>query len=262
MKKLLSILFVIGLSVSCLAQDSRKQKKNKKEERKQRINAMIRQEEEGVIAYKKHTVYGLKITTDGYGGVFEIGRAQSVKKALLFQLDITERKHAKEEKQSNPFAPTAPIIYGKQNFFYPVKLGVQQQILLGNKGNKNGVSVTANFGGGICIGLLRPYELEVDKNGQRTFVSYDSPDSMLFVNGPYYGGPNFGTGWNKLKVTPGIYAKPSVRFDYGRYNELVSAIEVGMTAEFYSKKIPQLIHTNQKQFFFSGYVALLFGKRK
>ena len=44
-----------------------------------------------------------------------------------------------------------PFIYGKENFFYPVKLGVQQQILLGNKSNKNGVSVTANYGGGIVI---------------------------------------------------------------------------------------------------------------
>ena len=104
--------------------------------------------------------------------------------------------------------------------------------------------------------------LEVDKAGERVFVQYDSPDSLLFVNGPYYGGPNFGTGWSKLKVTPGAYVKPSFRFDYGRYNEVVSAIETGLCAEFYSKKIPQMIYTKQKQFFFSAYIAVLFGRRK
>jgi hypothetical protein len=104
--------------------------------------------------------------------------------------------------------------------------------------------------------------MEVDKSGQRVFIQYDSPDSLLFVNGPFYGGPSFGTGWNKLKITPGVYVKPSVRFDYGRFNDMVSAIEVGMNAEFYSKKIPQMIRTKQKNFFFSGYVALVFGRRK
>lgn len=262
MKKILIGTIALLFCATALAQPANEKKKNRKEEKRQRINALIRQEEEGVIAYKKHSVFGLKLTTDGYGGSFEIGRGRSIRKSILFQLDITERKHPKEEKQSNPFAPTAPIIYGKQNFFYPVKLGVQQQILLGNKGNKNGVSITANFGGGLSIGLLRPYMVEVDKSGQRIFVQYDSPDSLLFINGPFYGGPNFGTGWNKLKITPGVYVKPSVRFDYGRFNELVSALEVGMTGEFYGKKIPQMIRTKQKNFFFSGYVSLIFGRRK
>ncbi len=257
---LTSIIFCITAAVS--AQDNQPQKQSRREERKQKINALAKQEEEGVIAFKKHLIFGGKLSSDGYGIFLEIGRGKSVTKSTLFQLEISERKHPKEEKQSNPFVPTAPIIYGKQNFFYPIKLGVQQQFLLGNKSNKNGVSVTANIGGGVSIGILRPYQLEVDKDGERTFVQYDSPDSSLFLSGPYYGGPNFGTGWKNLKVTPGIYAKPSFRFDYGRYNELVSALEVGVIGEFYSKKIPQMVFNKQQQFFFSAYVAVMFGQRK
>ncbi|HEV8082758.1 MAG TPA: hypothetical protein VGP55_06140, partial [Chitinophagaceae bacterium] len=155
-----------------------------------------------------------------------------------------------------------PFIYGKQNFFYPVKLGVQQQVLLGNKSNKNGVSITANYGGGLSLGLLRPYYLQVQKGNDLIYVKYDSPDSSLFLNGPIYGGPTFGKGWSDLTVTPGLYAKTSLRFDYGAYNEIVSAIEVGLTGEYYSKKIPILLGNTQRKFFFSGFVAILFGKRK
>lgn len=262
MKKILFLLAAFSFSFSAMAQEKPNAKKAKKEEKRKRIDALIKQEEEGVIAYKKQTVYGFKLTSDGYGAFLEIGRGKSVKKAMLFQLEIAERKHQKEEKQTNPAAPTAPLIYGKVNYFYPVKLGVQQQILLGNKSNKNGVSVSGNLGGGLAIGILRPYEVEVDKAGQRTFVRYQSADSSLFINGPYYGGPNFGTGWNHLKITPGIYIKPAIRFDYGKLNELVSALEVGVNAEFYAKKIPQMLYNKQKQFFFSAYVAILFGKRK
>jgi hypothetical protein len=243
------------------AQESKKQ--SKKELRRQRINAIIKQEEEGVIKYKKHTVFGIKLTSDGYGGFFEIGRAQSVKRGLLFQLDITERKHPKEDKQQL-YSNTSPEIYGKINFFYPVKLGLQQQFLLGNKSNKNGVSITGNVGGGIIVGLLRPYMIQVEKSGQLVYVQYNSADSTDFFLNPstHVGGPGFGTGWKYLSVTPGFYLKPALRFDYGKYNEMVSAIEVGLTGEYYTKKIPQLVHNKQKQFFFSAYVSIMFGRRK
>jgi len=264
MKKLLIVLVAIALSPVVMAQGNKSPKQTRKEEKRKRIDALVKQEEEGVIAYKKQTVYGIKLISDGYGFFFEMGRAKSVKKSMLYQFEFAERKHNKEEKQ-NSLTFSAPYIYGKLNFFYPVKLGVQQQILLGNKSNKNGVSVTGNLGGGLLVGLLRPYEVEVDKNGQRTFVSYDSPDSLLFKNAyndPSATGPGFGTGWKHLKVTPGIYVKPALRFDYGKLNELVSALEVGVMAEFYSKKIPQMLYLKQKQLFYSAYVTLLFGRRK
>lgn len=263
MKRIVLLTALISLSVAVFAQETKKNpRKSRKEEKRAKINAMIRMEEEGVIAYKKHFLFGAKLITDGYGIFFEKGYAKSVRRATLYQLEISERKHQKEVKQNNPLASTAPLIYGKLNYFYPVKLGVQLQYLLGNKSNKNGVAITGNIGGGIALGLLRAYEVEVDKAGQRTFVRYDSPDSLLFVNGPYYGGPTLGKGWNHMKVTPGVYIKPALRFDYGRYNDLVSALEVGVTAEFYAKKVPQMLYNKQKQFFFTAFVCLEFGKRK
>ena len=57
MHKILFFCFAISISLSVAAQ---KTKKDKKEERRQRINALIKQEEEGVIAYRKHNVFGIK----------------------------------------------------------------------------------------------------------------------------------------------------------------------------------------------------------
>jgi hypothetical protein len=246
-----------------MAQDSINVRKQKKEEKKQRINAIAKQEEEGVIVYKKHMAGGIKLTNDGSGLFGEIARARSVEKALLFQIEITERKDIKEEKLQNDYSPTAPVIYGKINYFYPVKLGVQVQKLLGNKGNKNGVSLSFNYGGGISLGLLRPYLVEVDKgNGTYEFVGYNSPDSNYFLNGPIVGGPTFSEGWGKMKITPGLYAKTGLRFDYGKYNEMINGLEIGATAELYSKKIPQMIVVKQYQYFLGAYVTLVFGRRK
>lgn len=262
MKKIFFSLLIFTFSAQLFAQERTKTaKEQKKELRKERITAIARQEEEGVITYSKHFVGGIKLTTDGYGGFIEIGRAQSVKKSLLFQLDISERKHPKEEKQFSQSSNAGPFIYGKINFFYPVKLGVQQQFLLGNKGNKNGVSISGNVGGGISLGLLRPYLLGYDSSGTQIFKGL-ADDSTRFLTKDPISGPNFGTGFNKLKVTPGAYAKAGLRFDYGKYNEMINALEVGVVAEIYSKAIPQMAFTKHEKFFFSAYVAIIFGKRK
>lgn len=267
MRKVLFFCIAITLGLSVSAQ---KEKKDRKEERKQRINALIKQEEEGVIAYRKHNVFGIKLTNDGYGFFYEHGRAQSIKKALLFQIDFAERKDPKEKKQANIFAPASPFIYGKINYFYPLKLGVQQQILLGNKSNKNGVAVTGNFGGGLTLGLLRPYYLEVNDTsagGGRRAIKYDSPDSTIFMDALklqdlQVSSAGFSKGWGEMNLKPGVYAKAALRFDYGSYNEVVSALETGITGEYYFSKIPQLLYSKQKNFFLNVYVALVFGRRR
>lgn len=260
MKKIMFSFLAIIVASSSIAQEDRRV--NKKEERRQRISAITRQEEEGVIKYRKHFAFGGKLTSDGYGAFVEIGRAQSINRGLLYQLEITEKKHPKEEKQQIEFTQSVPLSYGKINFLYPIKLGVQQQIVLGNKGNKNGVSVTANVGGGLIMGILRPYLIDVDNNGTRGYISYED-DSTAFLNSAgYIRGPSFGTGWNRSKIRPGLYVKPAIRFDYGKYNEVVNAIEVGITTEFYAKPVEQLVFQKNERLFFSGFVAIIFGRRK
>ena len=258
MRKNILLVSILFISMHVSAQQTRQQKKA---EKKARINNMIKEEEEGVIAYRKSFLFGAKLTSNGYGGFLEMGRANSVKKAILYQLEITELKDPKEYKQNNIDFNTTPFIYGKENFVYPVKLGVQQQILFGNKSNKNGISITGNYGGGLDMALLRPYYLQVQKNSDYIYVKYNSPDSAYFLGAPV-SGPTFGKGWNELSVTPGLYAKTSLRFDYGAFNEVISAIEVGIVGEYFTKKIPIMVQNSPKSFFFSAYFSLLFGKRK
>jgi hypothetical protein len=259
MRKLIILFGISFLAGSISAQETNEQRQ---EERQAHINELSKEEEEGVITYKKSFDFGLKLLNDGYGFYFDLGRAKNVKIATLYQLEISERKAIKEEKETSPFINSNPFIFGKENFIYPVRLGVQQQRLLGNKANKNGVNITANYGGGISLSVIRPYYVQVIKNNELVYVKYDSADSSYFLSGQIISGPTFGKGWNDLSVTPGLYAKTAVRFDYGRFNQIISAIEIGACADYYTKEVPILIQNPAKQFFFSGYVSVLFGKRK
>jgi hypothetical protein len=125
------------------------------------------------------------------------------------------------------------------------------------------VAVTGNYQGGISLGLLRPYYLEVDDGNGNRQIKYSAQDSSEFLDPTIIqGSAGLGKGWSEIKFKPGIYAKGALRFDWGHYNELVSGIEIGLSVEAYSQKIPILILAKQRQVFFQGHLALVFGRRK
>lgn len=241
----------------------REARKEKKQERQERINNLIRQDEEGEIIYNKQGAFMLKLLTDGYAIGYEFGKFQSDRKSLLFQFELAEKKH-KKEKREGYFDPEQVrvnyLVYGKTNTFYQVKMGIARQQVIGGKGNKNGVSVSGIYGAGLIIGLVKPYMLDVEDQFGNTFESkypeiQDSGYAVIKAKG-------ISGGWSKLKVRPGLYVKTGMRFDYGRLNETVAAIEVGLAGEFYSSKISQMLYSKDKQFFFNGYIAILLGRRK
>lgn len=266
MKKLSLTVLLATVIFGSFAQDSTGKKKNtRKDIRRQKVNNLIRQAEEGVLVYKKQFVMGVQLRTNGYGGFLEMGRMKTNRKTNIYRLDITEIKNQKEEKSPNGSIIFGnPYIYGKLNNFYQATFGFGQQYILGQKGNKNGVAVTAVYSGGLALGLLRPYYLEVinPNGGENIIIKYNSKDSALFLGPTIIGGAGFSKGWNELKIKPGGFVKAALRFDYGRFNEVVSGIEAGVSAEFYGSKIPILYAQKEKQFFFQGYIALLFGRRK
>jgi len=267
-KKLsISLLFISFVFVS-FAQDSTGGKKtpknDKKEARRQKVNELIKQAEEGVLIYRKQNLFGLQFRTNGYGAFYEMGKMKTNRKTMIYRVDFTEIKHQKEDKQPNDgFIFGNPFVYGKVNYFYQLTLGIGQQYILGQKGNKNGVAVSAVYNGGLALGLLRPYYIVVqDAGGVNSTIKYSKADSARFLGLDIVGGAGFGKGWNEIKIKPGAFAKAALRFDYGRFNEVVSGIEVGISAEFYASKIPIMVDQKEKQFFFQGYIAVLFGRRK
>jgi len=263
MKKSLILLFCIMMIQTSFAQDASSIKLSRKEIKKQQIDSLLKSDEEGIIKSKRHFLAGFKFISDGYGGFIEYGVTKSSRKSSLFQLEIAERKHLKEEKYKTDLDISTPFVFGKLNYFYPIKIGYQQQILLGNKGNKNGVNITANFGGGLSLALLKPYYVQFEKiDGEVSLVKFSDPNINYFLDSAYLiGAPSFSQGWNQLNWIPGLYVKPSLRFDYGRFNETISALEIGLNAEYYTKKIPQLLNFKQ-EYFLGAYVSVLFGRRK
>ncbi|MBL7743714.1 MAG: hypothetical protein JNN00_09610 [Chitinophagaceae bacterium] len=266
-KKLSLIAVVLFFAMSLSAQDSTSSvmsKKDKKEARRQKINELMRQAEEGVLVYSKQSIFGVQLRTNGYGFFYELGKMKTNRKTNIYRIDFAESKNHKEEKLLGSSFFGNSFIYGKINYFYPVTLGVGQQYILGQKGNKNGVAVSAVYNGGVSLGLLRPYYINADDplTGENKTIKYTVEDSAIFVGPTITGGAGFGKGWSEIKVKPGLFAKGAMRFDYGRFNESVSALEIGVSAEYYFSKIPIMLFQKDKNLFIQAYIAILFGRRK
>jgi len=278
-KKLFFLIFLSTAAVYTFAQTTTTQTKTstkdqKKQERKERINKQIKLEEEGALVYSKQSAFAFKLNTDGWGAFYEHGKYKTITNTGLWWLEMGEHKSPKEEKVTtgqnigNGFILLGnPYIYGKRNNFYFLKAGIGSQKLIGGKGNKNGVAVSAIYGGGIIAGYLKPYYISVKDSvtGNPTDIKYTDATAVQFLDPDptrVLGASGFTKGFGEGKFVPGAHARLAMRFDYGRYNEFLSALEVGVNAEYYTKKMPIMANNPEKQFFFNGYIAIEFGKRK
>ena len=239
---------------------------NKQNAKRDRMNNLLRMEEEGDLIFNKHNIFGIRLATDGYGINFEKGKFKTPSRTLLFQFELNEKHDPKEHHISATadginFSSVVPY---KLNNFYIFKMAIGQEHLIGGKGNKNGVAVTALYAGGVSIGMLKPYLLDVQNQitGATTRKTYAEMVSDSTQGDYITGASGFLVGWDKLTIKPGVNGKQALRFDYGRLNQTITAIECGLTEEYYFSKVPIVYMVKQHTFFFNAYVQIMFGSRK
>jgi hypothetical protein len=248
-------------------------KQSRQQSKRNRMNNALRMEEEGDLIFNRQNVFGIHLASDGYGISYEKGYFRTPSRTVLWEFELNEKHSPKEHHisaTSDGFDFSSVVPY-KENNLYEFKASIGQQILIGGKGNKNGVAVTALYAGGLTIGMLKPYYLDITNaitgaSNQQTYAQFES-DTV--VGDQITGAAGVLIGWGNLTVKPGLNAKQGMRFDYGRLNQTVAAIEVGLTEEFFSGKMPIMYNppgyvnsSPPKQFFFNAYVAILFGNRK
>jgi hypothetical protein len=278
-KKIL-IIAILSIPLMVAAQDKKaKDRKEKVAERKERVNQLIKQEEEGALIFQKQSTFCINLNSDGFGFSYEHGKYKTITKTNLWWLSLGERKDLKQFRQSNTFTSTGgggvgivffgnSYVYGKQNNFYFLRAGFGQQKTIGGKGNKNGVAVSGIYGGGLTLGMLKPYYVQITDNtapgGGTKDIRYSDSTAKVFLDPTaIIGGSGFGKGISEIKFVPGVSVRAALRFDYGKYNETISALEVGINAEYFSQAMPILVGVNDtKKFFFNGYITVNFGRRK
>ncbi len=266
-----NFLFLSGLalfSFHALAQQSGtpdySNSNSKNAAKQQRINQLMKMDEEGDIIFNHYGVFGVKLATNGYGLFYERGKFITNKKSRTLTFEWNEIKDPKDHKEavSSDGYTYNYVSVGRLNNFYELKASYGQQFLLGGKGNKNGVAVTYLYSGGLSLGMLKQYVMDLQPTAQNPNV-YTSTYPTIFDSAyVVYDTKGLGGGWNHLRFSPGLNAKLAMRFDYGRFNQNITAFETGVTGEYYLQEMPLMAYVPPKHLFFNAYISIMFGKRK
>lgn len=219
---------------------------------------------------------GLKIANDGYGlfltkgwlkGGDNYGTENKDKlfNVRILEFELSERKHPKERRTSiSPGFPSIQsnsYILGKINNFYMAKIGYGNRKLIAGKPEPGTFSLHWVYLGGISAGLLKPYYIKIYGEGDKKYV--DSTDLPEFIDvGNIEGRSSLFKGFNEIKVVPGLYLKTGLHLDFSNKRKTLWAMEVGVNAEAYTKKIEQMVYSEPKSFFVNLYAGFSFGKLK
>jgi hypothetical protein len=228
--------------------------------KKAKMNQMMKMDDEGELVFDHYWALGFKLSTDGYGIFYDHGKYITNRKTRIFDIELNEIKDPKDHKEavSGDGYSYNYVSVGRLNNFYELKASIGQQFLLGSKGNKNGVAVTYLYSGGLSLGMLKQYVLHV-QSLSTTQSTYPTIFDSAFV---VYDALGLGGGWNHLSFSPGLNAKMAMRFDFGRFNQNITAFETGVTGEYYLNEMPLMAYVPPKHLFFSAYISIMFGKRK
>ena len=239
------------------------------------ISAQETQEKSGGLNYRSAWMGSFRLRSNGWMVGAEYNQSRTYKRSLIYQLEIGEYKHPKQKRQSNDpsggvFGADGikPFVYGKQNNLFVMHLSAGQKHLLVEKAKKNGVMLYLQYVGGLTLGLLKPYYVEVcPESGECYFenlqtVRYiEGTDNGFLDLSRIVGGAGFGKGWGELKFKPGLHAKFSFLFDWSKDDQFVKGLEIGTGVDGYFSKVPIMVQDN-KAYFINLYVGITMGKKK
>ena len=182
-------------------------------------------------------------------------------------------KHPKEQKQNA--APSVrrssrPFVYGKQNSLFVLRSGWGLKRYYSEKAKQKGVAIGISYSIGPTLGLLKPYYLALNYpetgsySGRLLLQKYSaSNDSVFLDNSKILGAAPFTKGLSEISVLPGGTASIAYHMDWGAFDEMVKALEIGLTIDVFAKKAPIFVDNAQnQQVFFNFFLNLQFGKRR
>ena len=227
---------------------------------------------------------GAQLNSDGWSLILErsaVKTEETREKAnmfydlLNFSFEFTEHKHPKEFKSSTSSDPNStsklkPYVFGKINNFYAAKLGVSKSRLLAGKPEPSTVSIHWKYGGGISVGLLKPYYIVAfaprspGASGGLTEqnIKYDENTAPFFLNDRnIVGGTFFTEGLGEIEIIPGAHVKTGLSFDFAMNKKSVLALETGIAAEIYTRPIALMAAQKAVPYFVNLYVGIRFGRR-
>ena len=234
------------------------------------------------ILFQKESGVNARVYTNGFSFGYQLGKIKKYNLSQYYFAEFGELKDPIESSQQKNISLSGPrgtyrgFIFGKQNNFYPLRVGVGEKRFLSEKGKRKGLAVGVSYEGGPTLGLLKPYYLILrhtsDNPGNFTSIRserYSDENAPRFLNwDDIFGADKLTKGLDELGIVPGINIKGSLHFDWGAYGEFIRSAEIGLMADAFIRDVPILADNdilginNNQNIFLNFFVNLRLGKRK
>jgi hypothetical protein len=242
----------------------------KKSEAVQQRTQFVRPKKPKVLS--KEFSAGFRINTNGWSIFTDYGKSNIVdskRPERFFNLrylmvELSEKKSPRELRSSSGNASSSggsnSYIFGKINNFYALKLGYGfRKMIAGKPDDQGAVSIHWINAGGISIGLLKPYYLNIE--GDPAAIKYSDDKAQFLDPSVIMNSAGFSKGVSEIQVIPGAHFKTGFHFDFSGNLKNVIAIEVGFNGEYYSQSIPIMAIAPASPYFVDAYLSFQFGKR-
>lgn len=215
------------------------------------------------LHYPKEVVGGIIVHSNGYGITCRYGVHKTGFSRHIFGGDFVIMKHDKEVKSYNPwYEDSKGYIYGKENSFFILRGFYGQRYSFTDKIRERGVDVGVIWGIGPALGFTKPIYLEIGHPSvPYEYITVERYNSQEHYVDNIFGKAPGTKGLDELGFHPGVHVKAGLLFEYSPENEGIKALEIGVTLDAFAKKVPIMALTENKQFFVSFYLNLLFGKK-
>ncbi|OHX67050.1 hypothetical protein [Flammeovirga pacifica] len=195
-----------------------------------------------------------KVSTGTVGKIDKEGKYHS------FNLEILGIRHPKEQKRQA--SPTGEgVVYGKMNRLYAIRPMFGKEWLLFKKARKQGVQVNVIGSVGPSIGVIVPYLVKYNDDGNTVTGQLDQ-DGYLQKYSQILGTASFGEALSKASVTPGLAFKASLSFEFGMSKRSITGIEAGIIGDLYAKKVQIMATDDNRNLYAAMFLTFFFGSRK
>jgi hypothetical protein len=223
-------------------------------------------------SYDSEFILGGGMHTRGFLITGEYSLIKDENKNISFRLEFAEIKSPKEkritsERRAVGGTTSRSYIYGKQNNLYALRMAAGQRFYISEKTDKSVIAIAFSYSGGISLGMLKPYYLDliyrIDPSGIRISSEKYSKDNELKFLDPtdISGHSGFGRGWDELTLAPGLYGKGSLIFDWGATDDFAKILELGLTTDIYFRNMPIGVREVRPPVFLNLFMNFYFGTR-
>ncbi len=269
MKTLLKTVFLLLASVNVASHACGQVAAHSTDTTQKKLQIATFPKPKGPKAITKEMSIGFRLNSDGWSIYADRGKVKPIDmkrsdmfhNVRLWQIEFTEKKNPKEYKSTSvDGSGTNTYVYGKINNFYALKLGWGYRKMLAGKPDPGTVSIHWVNTGGLAIGFLKPYYLNVYSDPAA--IKYSDATKQDFLNQSLIeGNAGFSKGIGEVKIVPGFHFKSAIHFDFSTNKKNVIGIETGFNVEYYTTAVQLMANQPAVPYFADLFLALQFGKR-